>query len=314
MKRWMKGMLAAAVVCMAAGTAVCGVAWAMGGRFSHYRARNYGITVKADDRIKADEDNMEGPGKPVWQTEAYGEEVREHHEIGSEGETMRQAEKSFGGRLSVNGHEIMELDIEVAGVYVEVVPDDMADTIIITGDEELYRYDQEIDDDTFKISVRRRKNVNKSFPDLDDFEMPGVEIRIPSGCEFKDVELEVEGGALLVHEITAGILEMDLSAGLLEVASGRAWEVNGDCKAGELIYRGAVEGQIEAECSTGVITYELDGKEEDFSYELEKEMGSIVISGIERGRNNKDTVIDNPGAAKRADLECKVGEINVSFR
>lgn len=312
MKGWIKGMLIAAAVFVATGTAVCGVAWAMGGRFSYYRHKRFGFMV--EDKVETELQNE----AVVWEEAAIPSDGyydgKEHHEATYiEGEVLAQEERAFDGWLTIDGKQIRELEIQVAGAHVEMMPDETVDEVTVEIGNDNYRCDQIVDDDTLKISVRRRKNTGGILPDFDEHGDAGVEIRIPAGCEFQDVELEVKGGVLYAYGIAADILELDLEAGSLEVAGSSAGELNGDCKAGELIYNGNVERKMEADCSAGAIEYELAGREEDFNYELEKQMGSILINGTERGQFNKKTIASNPGAIKEAGLECKVGEIQVNF-
>ncbi len=306
MKRWMKGMLAAAVVCMAAGTAVCGVAWAMGGRFSHYRHKRYGIT--AEDRREPESEREE-----VLQKENRISPDDPGRRVYAESEPFQETEKTYGGWLMIEGNPIKELEITVGGLYAEVIFDEGAEEITVDLSNDDYRYDQEVDDDTLKINVRKRKDTFDALSDFDQSGDIGAVIRIPAGCVFQDVELEVNGGMLLVGGITADTLDLELKAGGLEVVNSNVGELNGDCKAGELFYEGTVQRQIEADCSAGTIEYALTGSETDFNYELEKEMGSIVINGTERGQFDKKEVVNHPGAGKKAELECKVGAVSINF-
>ncbi len=91
--------------------------------------------------------------------------------------------------------------------------------------------------------------------------------------------------------------------------------MDGECKTGELIYEGQVGREMKAECSTGSVQYVIDGSQEDFWYEVDAAItGSVRIDGEENGILERDHVIHNPGAAKKASLECKTGVIDISFQ
>ena len=205
--------------------------------------------------------------------------------------------------------------------------DPSTDQIVVTSSDEDYRCRQELDEDKLEIYVGL--NTGMDFWDADswidgslwkdwvedlDEEKPAAQIRIPAGADFRQVDLAVKAGEISMSQVTAEKLDLEVKAGYLEVSGGAVQELDGECKAGELIYEGQVGREMEAECNTGSIQYRIEGSQEDFWYQVEAAAGSILIDGQEKGVLNRESVIENPGAAKKAKLECTTGAIDVSFQ
>lgn len=82
--------------------------------------------------------------------------------------------------------------------------------------------------------------------------------------------------------------------------------------AGSVSYQGLVEKELSADCGLGSVDLMLDGKPNDFNYDLECGLGSI---SVERGPNIAgagENKMDNK-ASKRMWLECGLGSVDVSF-
>lgn len=333
MKGWIKGMLIVSAACVATGTVlgVCG--WAMGGRLSYYVTRclpgaPYWMVEEArEDNIVRPPEEIQAETGKAKETPMSREEAAESQKMGAEeteapepeSQIMGQAERigevvPGGSQALFDGRNIRELDIIVEGARAIVTADESADTIEIICYDEDYRCFWETDEDGLEIQIRRRHNKNWSLlENIDMWEEAVAEIIIPAGALFDEADLEVIGGVLTVDQIFAGKLDLEIQGGKLEVLAGQTGELSGDCQAGELTYEGQVRWELDADCQAGSIRYLLEGKEEDFNYEIDVSMGKICIDGSERGRQNSETVLNNPGAVKTADLECEVGTIEIDF-
>lgn len=318
MKGWIKGMLIVSATCVTTGAVLGGVAWAMGGRFSQFRHQSYGLVVQ-EARDNTDIPVSEERPPEPQRTETPQPELTEAQPQNSVSEMPPQPERgsgaaSGGGRLEYEGRLVSELDINVEGVNVEVIADDSADRIQIICDDEDFRCDQEMDEDTLEIHVRKRRNKDWSFLEtMDQWEEIAAQIIIPANVLFDEVDLEVAGGILTVDQISANKLSLEVQGGKLEVLSGRAGQLKGECQAGELVYEGQAWWEMEAECQAGAIRYLIEGREEDFNYEIDTSLGKITISGTGVEELRKETILTNPGATKRAELECEAGAIEIDF-
>lgn len=319
MKGWVKGMLIASVACIGAGTLLCAGAWGMGGRFYYFRNRNFGITEEKMVQIAEDEIVMEDAYREADARKADG--VAGEGQI-KEGDVIPKQPSGAGAEAKSGGTIVRKLEIEVAGGWVEVVPDDSTDQIVVASSHEDYRCRQELDGDKLEIYVGLDLDFDHwldsgawhGWDGSGDGE-PAATIRIPAGVCFDQADLEVKAGVVSVRQLSAKKMDLEVKAGSLEVAEGSVQELDGECKTGELIYEGQVGREMKAECSTGSVQYVIDGSQEDFWYEVDAAItGSVRIDGEENGLLERDHVIHNPGAAKKASLECKTGVIDISFQ
>ncbi len=292
MKGWVKGMLIGAFACVAAGGAICTAGWAMGGRFFYFRDRAYGLMERRPEMvIPAEEFETEASAESSWPARSQAEE---------------RAEAVYKGAV------IRKLEIQVTGGEVEIVADDSADQVTVVSGNEDYRCYEEADGD--KLEVRVKLNVGLWEDYRGKSGGPAAVIRIPAGAGFDQVDLEINGGLLQMDQVTARKLDLEVNAGMLAVTGGNVQQLEGECKMGELTYQGQVGSEMKAECAAGRVWYQIDGKEEDFCYEMESSMGSVLINGDERLAGKREASMDYPGAGKKARLECKTGVIEMEFQ
>ena len=283
MKGWAKGMLVASAICIGTGAIMCITAWAMGGRFSYYRHRGFGFVEDQRD-IVIEEDSL-------------GEENR--------------TEKVFSGELISEGKAIRNLEIEVTAGKVELIADDSVEEIEVLLNNANYQFHQNTEKDKIELYIGLKDNFWDT--DFEFFEDQAAQIRIPTGFEFQKVKLELKAGLLDVEGIIAKEMEIELKAGQMTVTNANIEQLNSECAAGELIYQGDIGEQLDVECKTGRAEYLLSGKEKDFNYELEVLGGRIVIDGEIMEKLSQEATINNPEAMKKAELECKAGEICIEF-
>ena len=294
MKGWVKGMIIGAVACVAAGSMMCVGAWAMGGRFSHYRNRSYGLVEEWMDKDHLESEDMAVyEGTTVIGQDGGGEWSREIGDEVAEEDALAGTWGQLGREARSGGTIVRELEIEVLGGMVEIVADDSADQIVVTSGNEDYECRQKLEEDKLEIYVGLHSGLWKDWirgRDVGNFgngEDLAARIVIPAGADFREVDLEVKGGGLLISQVNAQKLKLHVDAGALNVSAGSAQELEGECNAGELIYQGQVSREMEAECAMGSLLYQIEGSAEDFRYEVESAAGSIVIDGEEKGIINK---------------------------
>lgn len=103
-----------------------------------------------------------------------------------------------------------------------------------------------------------------------------VTIIIPKGTVFKEVELNIGAGQADIDELCADKISVEVGA-----------------------------GQISAN---------LVGSEEVYSYSAECGIGEIKIGNSSIGGLGGEKNVTNPGADRQLDIECGVGQIEISFQ
>ena len=126
--------------------------------------------------------------------------------------------------------------------------------------------------------------------------MEALIIYVPRNYQFREVEIEAAAAEVTVEEIYADKLELEL-------------------KAGEMTIESANAGELDAECKVGSMYIGMEGKKEQYNYELECSLGTITLEGGEEETYtglHQDKYIDNH-AGRTAKLDCETGAIKVGF-
>ncbi len=161
---------------------------------------------------------------------------------------------------------------------------------------------------------------------------PEITITVPEGFTAEDITLKVSAGDVKVDIIRAATGEFNVSAGRLtvrqlEISDESSYVVGAgqikleqsivknitvDCGVGEVSIQGSITGDNKIVCNVGSVDLWLDGEEEDYSYEIEANIGNVSIDN--RSYHNISNKIINRGTAKNEFfLNCEIGNISVDF-
>ncbi|GLC77908.1 DUF4097 family beta strand repeat-containing protein [Lacrimispora brassicae] len=148
-------------------------------------------------------------------------------------------------------------------------------------------------------------------------------VQVPKDYRFSEVSLksvhsnrfsggESSGPAMMAQTLSAEELDIEVQAGAVKIGRGNVGTLSIEINAGAVEFSGTTSGDIEAVCQVGAIRLELDGKKEDYNYDVQCKVGAVKIgeesSAALKGRKQTDN-----GAGKDMDLECKTGAIQVVF-
>ncbi len=159
-----------------------------------------------------------------------------------------------------------------------------------------------------------------------------VILYLPEDYFFDEVEIDMGAGALDIDRLSAGEVSLEVGAGRITLGTVQVRELTANVGAGqielkdmvvgeldvevgmgEFTAQGSLDGDAEVECSMGNVEMKLDGREEDFNYQIEGAMGSIRLDKEDMGGFAQEKSIDN-GAAKTMKIECSMGNVTVKFR
>lgn len=159
-----------------------------------------------------------------------------------------------------------------------------------------------------------------------------VEVRVPKGSYFEEIDLDIGACRMDISRINAGKLdvtlgaaevyltemelnelEADVGAGRIEASDVRT--VKGDISVGvgECVYNGTISGNLDADCGMGNMEFSLTGRETDHDYEIECSMGNVDIGDYSAaGFMGSERHIDNHAGSK-FEIECDMGNVTISF-
>ncbi len=230
---------------------------------------------------------------------------------------IREAQEKNGIAADMDIDAVMssvgcsKVKISAEAVGLEIVEGSTDGTIYLMEAGNLVEWEQEVNDDTLEITVRRK---NKRFVDMSwDDEGAQAVLVLPAGETFPEMEIQAEAGCVTAGLLTVSKLKLDASAGDITIDSGEVQELDINCAAGSIEYVGKIGQKLEADCQAGNVELYLTGQKKDFNYEFEVSMGAINIDGESYIRLETEKSLHYDGAVKKAELECEMGNIEIFF-
>lgn len=196
--------------------------------------------------------------------------------------------RSYNGiDLNKEFTDIKSLKVDISVVDMEIEDYD-GKNFIIEGEnipEGLYC---EKEDDTLVI-----KDDSADISFRDNWDSPKIILYIPENYEFEKADFNV-------------------GVGNLQSSDFKSKEVIFECGVGNIDVEGEITKKASLTCGVGRIKLSLEGKEEDFNYNVNGGVGSIKVGSQKFSTMDSNKKIDN-GASKDMSIDCGVGTIKVVF-
>ena len=161
------------------------------------------------------------------------------------------------------------------------------------------------DGKTLEITTKMRSSF--SFKNVRNAKGTLV-IYLPRDYKFDQVDMEY--GA-----VTAEIDGLNAKSLKIESGASGCTIKNADIEtgAGSLDFYGTVEKEVDIDCGAGSVTLNLEGKVEDYNYELDSSAGSIEIGeDIDLGGLSTEKSIDN-GSKRTIEISNGAGSVEIRF-
>lgn len=153
-----------------------------------------------------------------------------------------------------------------------------------------------------------------------------ITIYVPNELDLNYLDINVDAGKVYIDDIKARELDLDQGAGTVEINSSSFDEASIDGGAGKIeissttlknlelssgVGSTSIEGEIlgrsEIECGVGAIKLNLTNSKEDYTFAVEKGIGSIKIDGVDAA--------SRVGSGENfIQIEGGVGSITVDFK
>ncbi|MEY8523255.1 DUF4097 family beta strand repeat-containing protein [Lachnospiraceae bacterium 38-10] len=319
MKKFVKGMLIAAGCFLAVGL-VLGIIGAVG---IGYMDKKYGteenrmLVREAWERVnKWDFRRIKGGGRGFVLTHD-GIEFDKNHDL------------TYGSFTddSIQSEGIRSLNLEIGGGSVTIRQGDGL-ALKKDGGPECQYY---IEGDTFYLKQRCPMlggvaDITLTLPEgmgLDnvDIEMGAGEIITEGPFTVGKIGVELGAGSITMDEVTADTFFAEVAAGSIMVHRLDAKECDTNVNMGDItLQESLITGDLNAEANMGGITVFLRDSYENHDYEIECNMGEVII-GKESGESRSYSGIvystelygENAGGGSVYDLTCDMGNITVEF-
>lgn len=155
---------------------------------------------------------------------------------------------------------------------------------------------------------------------------------LPKNVVYEEIDMELGAGIGEMADLQAVSMDISMGAGQLKAANIICTRLEAEVGAGEMVLTdcqvaeeaefsigagilkasGAFLGDVDVECAVGTAELKVKGQYEDFNYEVECSMGTVKIGGGTFGGLSSERTVDN-NAPKDMKLECAMGGIHVKF-
>lgn len=188
-------------------------------------------------------------------------------------ESVTQVQETFGS-----------LDVELGAGKVEISYADIEKVEV--EQEETPGFRCYVEESTLHVEGGKKFGANNN--------RAKIVIRIPQNYSFAEFDLEVDAGEATVDGIIANEASINVDAGKATVKKLDAKKIEASADAGELYI-------------------EVVGKKENYSYNLECDVGTIRIGEESYTGLGTEKKIKNPNAERFLEADCDVGNIIINF-
>jgi len=221
------------------------------------------------------------------------------------------------------GSGFTKLDMEVGGCTFETKTS--GDDSVYLEVKDAYRFQSYVEGDTlYIISTTGSKTWTRKgsckitlyLPEYYQFEE--VSINLGAGeMTFKDLwadeaQVEVGAGQITLKDPVVGDLEISVGAGQITLENMDVVELDVNVGMGEFLAKGEIGERAWVECSMGNIEMTIEGRREDFNYQVNGSMGNIDVGSDSYAGFSQVKQIDNH-AEKEMEVECSMGNITIKF-
>lgn len=183
---------------------------------------------------------------------------------------------------------------------------------------------QEYDGETIRIEISGddRENIRLGQEDktlilegIGKAKDTCMDVFCPKEIEFEEVSLDIAAGTVYADcDLYADELEVSVAAGeFLAEAAVAAKDAEIEVGAGNVELMNLTVNELDVECGVGNISLDVDGKEEDYDFEISCAAGDIALGNNSYSGLGQEKEIVNPDASGEMNLECGVGNISVQF-
>ena len=208
-----------------------------------------------------------------------------------------------------SGVENLKLDIGASEVRIKTGKDDkihVDDSRMKT--ENAVQKTLSDDVKTLEITTKMRS----SFKNVRNVKGTLV-IYLPKDYKFDQVDMEYGAATADIDGLNAKSLKIESGASGCTIKNADIEELDVETGAGSLDFYGTVEKEVDIDCGAGRVTLNLEGKVEDYNYELDSSAGSVEIGeDIDLGGLSTEKSIDN-GSKRTIEISNGAGSVEIRF-
>lgn len=219
----------------------------------------------------------------------------------------KDTQSSEPEEYSNNYTNVRKLDVDTTGVELKILPSpDEQVHVECSNTQPKIEFNCEKQGDTLEISTTDDIKVFNRMKDT-----VTVWIQIPAE-KLQEADITNDAGMVCIKKISAYDLSIDVGAGEAEIEMFQANTLELNCGAGSITASGIVLAEADVDCGVGEVDLTLRGKAEEYSYDLDCSVGSIILDGDEiDGIGTRQS--HHVDGGKYLNVDCGVGEVNLNF-
>ena len=210
-----------------------------------------------------------------------------------------------------SGVENLKLDIGASEVRIKTGTDDkihVDDSGMKT--ENAVQKTLSHDGKTLEITTKMRSSF--SFKNVRNAKGTLV-IYLPRDYKFDQVDMEYGAVTAEIDGLNAKSLKIESGASGCTIKNADIEELDVETGAGSLDFYGTVEKEVDIDCGAGSVTLNLEGKVEDYNYELDSSAGSVEIGeDIDLGGLSTEKSIDTD-SKRTIEISNGAGSVEICF-
>lgn len=213
------------------------------------------------------------------------------------------------GDTVVDFYGISELDIELTGMGVRVLPYDGNAIIVDTSgcrSDLQDRIDVWQEGEELKVEMEDNGRIRTQNTGI-------MYISVPQSTYFQKISAEAQAGLIGIEGVNAREISASADAGQVSVTSFSAERLEAECGVGEVILEGQVTGEADLNCDMGEIQCTLPGSPDAYDYEVDCDLGEVIIDGESYTSFHNKIKTDN-GSGCKIKADCDLGSIELMFQ
>ena len=267
--------------------------------------------AQASNAAHADEDEEEHHHHHHDHDEDGHECCHHHHDHDDDDDDEPEETENVVSEETFSNVENLKLDIGASEVQIKTGTDDkihVDDSRMKTENAVQKRLSD--DRKTLEITMKMRS----SFDFKNVRNVKGIlVIYLPRDYKFDQVDMEYGAVTAEIDGLNAKSLKIESGASGCTIKNADIEELDVETGAGSLDFYGTVEKEVDIDCGAGSVTLNLEGKVEDYNYELDSSAGSIEIGeDIDLGGLSTEKSIDN-GSKRTIEISNGAGSVEIRF-
>lgn len=224
----------------------------------------------------------------------------------------------FGDVAIVRGNEFrVEADHLFESIEFTAEADNGVLTIRDDVDEAINLFDFQIPT-VFVLGDRLEPEITITVPE--DFVADDIYFELSAGrLQADDIRSKtgsfiVSAGEIVINHLeVSGESDYRIGIGHMKLEQLDAKDITVDCGIGDIDIEGTIIGENYISCGIGSVRLDLDGDEDDYSYEIDSNIGKFAINGDNYHNNRYDRNADGNGLGSFT-MDCGIGNITLDIK